>query len=191
MIQVASLRPIRSIAFAVIVLSGALQATAQQYKSLPVDDKARLLGPLAQNCVKDPARYADPADKDRFTEYFKNYYFPAMTRSDPEALAELGRMREDLLSRFLWASQDEKLQKDLTDLAFKAMWPIAISKDYHPAVSYNAVLILGRLDKQYAINNAANRRPPIPLEEATKNLIVIVNSAAEGKAVPPYLLVAR
>jgi hypothetical protein len=187
MIQLASLRPLCSIAIAVMTLSGARLVSAQQYKSLPVDDRARLLGPLAQNCAKNPARYA--SDKDRFTEYFQNYYFPAMTRSDPEALAELGRMREDLLSRFLWASSDEKLQSDLTNIALKSMWPIATSKDYHPAVSYNAVLILGRLDKQYAIDNAANRRPPIPLEQASKNLIFIVNSAADGKAVPPYLLV--
>jgi hypothetical protein len=187
MIQVATLRRFQSFAIAAIVLSGALQASAQQYKSLPVDDRARLLGPLAQECAKNPSRYA--VDKDRFTEYFQKYYFPAMTRPDPEALAELGRMRDDLLSRFLWASRDEKLQSDLTKIAFESMWPIATSKDYDPAVCYNAVLILGRLDKQYAIDSAANRRPPIPLEEATTKLNLIINSAAEGKAVPPYLLV--
>ena len=170
-----------------LVFAGALQASAQQYKSLPVDDKARLLGPLAQNCVKEPSRYT--ADRERFTEYFKNYFFPAMTRSEPEALAELGRMREDLLSRFLWASRDEQLQSDLSKIAFESMWPIATSKDYHPAVRYNAVLILGRLDDKYAIDAAANRRPPIPFEAATQKLIIIVESAAEGKAVPPYLLV--
>jgi len=187
MIQVASFRPFRSLAFALMLFSGALQASAQQYKSLPVDDKARLLGPLAGECVKNPSRYA--TDKDRFAEYFQSYYFPAMTRPDSEALGELGRMREDLLSRFLWASRDEKLQSDLTTIAFESMWPIATSKAYHPAVCYNAVLILGRLDKQYAIDNAANRRPPIPLQAATEKLNIIVNSATDGKAVPPYLLV--
>jgi len=187
MILMASLRPLCSIAIASLVLSGALQATAQQYKSLPVDDRARLLGPLAAQCVKVPGRYA--TDKDRFTEFFKNYFFPAMTRNDPENLAKLGDMREELFKDFLWASQDERLQSDLTAIAFESMWPIAISKDYHPAVSYNAVLILGRLDKQYGIDNAANRRPPIPFEAATQKLNLIVYAAAEGKAVPPYLLV--
>ncbi len=163
------------------------RASAQQYQTKPIDDKARLLAPIAQSCVKDPSRYA--TEKERFLEYFSKYHFPAMTRFRPDELAELGRLREDLFSRYLWAARDERLQRDLTELAFQELQPVGRSSKFHPAVRYNAILVLGRLDKQYAIETAANRRPPIPYEEATAELLLMVEYATQGKPVPPFLVV--
>jgi hypothetical protein len=133
--------------------------------------------------VKVPARYA--TDKDRFIEYFQKYFFPAMTRYQPNDLAELGKMRDELLSRYLWASTDENLQSDLTKLAFAELQPVGFESKYHPAVRYNAILIVGMLDEVYA----SQGRPPVPFKEGTAKLTLIVDYAAQGKRVPPFLVV--
>lgn len=168
---------------AVLLVGLASLASAQQYSADAVDERAGKLKLTAEQCVKNPARFA--TDRARFEEFFDKYYFPAMTRYSPDDLAQLGRMREDLFDRFLWASTDENLQRILTDMAFKKMQPIERSSKYHPSVRYNAVLILGMLDEEYATQS----RPPIPFKKATAELTLIVDYAAQGKSVPPFLVV--
>ncbi|MGD9634819.1 MAG: hypothetical protein AB7G28_22835 [Pirellulales bacterium] len=160
-------------------------AGAQQYQSDEVDEEAGKLKLTAEQCVKNPARFAQ--DKTRFIDFFDKYYFPAMTRSSPDELGQLGRMRDDLFGRFLWATTDENLQSELTQMAFKKLQPIERNKgkSYHPAVRYNAVLILGMLDSVYPTAG----QQEVPLKEATAELVLIVNFAAEGKPVPPFLVV--
>jgi hypothetical protein len=155
----------------------------QQYQADPVDENAGKLKLTAEQCVKNPTRLLQ--DRPQFVEFFDKYYFPAMTRFETNDLAQLGRMREDLFGRFLWATTDESLQHELTQMAFKKMQPVERSAKYHPAVRYNAVLILGMLDQTYA----APGRPPVPLKEANAELTMIVDFAAQGKRVPPFLVV--
>jgi hypothetical protein len=162
-------------------------AMGQPYKSDPVNGTLRLKNLTVQNYFRNPTN--DPADKQLSDEFFLQYYFPAMTRTGPDDLADLGTLRQELFSRFLWATPSEPLQRDLTDKAFKAMWPIVKDPAYHPAVQYSAILVIGQLDEQYAIDTGPNARPPKPLPDANKALIVVADAAAAGKSVPPHLLV--
>ena len=148
-----------------------------------MDESAGKLKLIAEACIRNPARFA--TDRAQFIEFFDKYYFPAMTRYAPNDLAQLGKMREDLFGRFLWSTTDENVQNELTQMALAKMWPIAPSSKYHPAVRYNAVLIIGALDKTYA----AAGRPPVPLKKGTEDLQLILKSAAGGKQVPPLLVV--
>jgi hypothetical protein len=60
---------------------------------------------------------------------------------------------------------------------------------YHPAVRYNAVLILGELDQQYAAKGA-NPTPPIPLPAGTRALLVLLEKDEfKGVKIPPMLKV--
>ncbi|MCI0491981.1 MAG: hypothetical protein L0Z07_03480 [Planctomycetes bacterium] len=165
-------------------------AAAQQYRTDPIDDKARMNRTTAQRALKDPASYA--ADRAKFDEFFTKYYFPAMTRTEPQALEELGKLRYELFARYLWATNSEPLQRDLTGMAFQAMVPIVGSKGqppYHPAARYNAILVIGQLDDQYAIEAGANRRPPKPLPQANEFLAKVLEAANADKSVPPALMV--
>jgi hypothetical protein len=92
-----------------------------------------------------------------------------------------------LFSRFLWATNNEDLQRELTQMAFAKLQPVERNKgkSYHPAVRYNAILILGMLDATYPGAGAKE----VPLKEATAELTLIINAAAEGKRVPPFLVV--
>jgi len=155
-------------------------AGAQPYQTDPNFDKTAGNRLLVQRCLKDPAEYA--ANKEKFEEFFSKYYFPKMTRPSPDALAELGKDRYELFTRYLWPTTNADLQKHLTELARVAMEKIIANPAYHPAVRYNAVLIMGMLDEQYAIEN---RRPPKPLPRGTKVLTVIVERASDGNQFPP------
>lgn len=160
-----------------------LAASGQEYKTAPVNERLRVAGRIAQNYAKAPTGIA--ADRERFDEYFSEYYFPAMTRHDPEGLEELGDMRFDLFRNFIWATPSEPLQHDLTDMAYEEMLKIVGNPGYHPAVRYNAILVLGMLDDEYAIEIGADRRPPKPYAKANAILI----KAAEADRIPPPLLV--
>jgi hypothetical protein len=167
----------------------ATAATAQEYRVDSVDDKARLHGAKASRWVSDAANYS--ADKASFAEYFQKYYFPSMTRTGQDDLAKLGDARFRLFKNFLWSTNNPELQKDLTDMAFNAMGAVVLSKNpppYHPAVRYNAVLILGLLDEVYAIDSGGDARPPKPLAKANKALTFIVDKATIDEQFPPPVI---
>src|SRR3954447_2634963 len=82
-------RPLALCLLTICSISGRL--LAQEYQSDPVDDKVAIRNrTVAQQCVKDPGIFA--ANTDKFLDYFNNYHFPAMTRTDPEKLADLGKL---------------------------------------------------------------------------------------------------
>ena len=153
-----------------------------------MDDKAAKLGGIAQTMIKDPAKFT--ADQAEFDDYFGNAYFPAMTRFEADDLAKLGKLRSDLFALYLWATPNEDLQKDLTDIAFDKMKVVATKQVYHPAVRYNAVLIIGLLDQQYGSDSGSNKRPPKPLPKANEFLVKLINVGLQGNpVVTPSLVV--
>src|SRR6185436_442952 len=140
-----------------------------------MDEKvAKGYGPVAQLCVKDPARYAQ--EQAKVMEYFTNYYFPRMTRTGEQELGQLGKWRYDLFKNVLWPG-NEQLQSDLTELAFKVMKNIVAPKPadppYHPAVRYNAILTIGMLDKPYGIEAGPSKRLPVPMTDANDFLTMV------------------
>jgi hypothetical protein len=179
----------RAAAWTTVVVAGLTTSLfAQQYQANEVDDKAYKLGGIISGCVKAPDKYA--ASKDQFLEYFSKYYFPTMTQFGPEDLAKLGALRYNLFNQVLWATQNEDLQKDLTTVALEAMTKIAANPGYHPAVRYNAVLVIGMLDDKYGIAAAGNQRPPKPSKDANGFLIKLISAGLAGKpAVTPPLMV--
>jgi hypothetical protein len=59
---------------------------------------------------------------------------------------------------------------------------------YHPAVRYNAILVIGQLDEQYAIERGGNSRPPKPYPRATSALTKIVDRSSSGQFPPSVIL---
>lgn len=175
----------RILALAMAAWCLAAVSTAQLYRTDPIDPSVKGHGAKVKRWVSDPAAYA--ADKANFDAYFQKYYFPAMTRSTPSDLAELGKLRVDLFKKYLWATTNAQLQKRLTDMAYTAAMNILKQAPaYHPAVRYNAVLVLGLLDDEYAIEGGANPRPPKPHTKANKALTQIVKRS--DRFSPPIVL---
>jgi hypothetical protein len=93
-------------------------------------------------------------------------------------------MRDDLF-KWLRSATVQNAQDHLTNLAFKSMGQIVGAQDpaYHPAVRYNAILIIGLLDQKYG-----ERQPPEPLPAALKPLTAVVDMATTSTRFPPSVI---
>jgi len=166
----------------------ATPAWAQTYKSIkpPIDQRAaKGMQVTVSRAIRDPAGFGN--DEVVVQDYFMKYYFPQMTGATPESLAELGSMRENLFRRFIRASPNANSQKTLSGWALKVATALT-QGNYHPAVRYNAVLILGDLDQQIA-GGGTNATPPVPLPEATAAMLdLLEQSDFGGVAVHPSVM---
>jgi hypothetical protein len=171
----------------IVVASWCSSVAAQEFKTDPVDDKAMRNSSAALLAARRGTYSA--ADRVKIEEYFVKGFFPDMTRNDPTSLGRLGDKRDRQLFRtYLWGASNPQLQSDVTKWAFDACRRMA-SPGYHPAVRYNAILILGMLDQEYAIDQGPNRRPPKPYPEANKFLVTVVTAGADGnRVVSPVVL---
>ncbi len=97
-----------------------------------------------------------------------------MTHADDADLGRVGDSRYNLFKKYLWATTNTQLQQDLTNLAYVELGKRISNPEYHPAFRYNAILVIGMLDEQYA--NGPGQAPK-PLPKATKALTYIVNNA--------------
>ena len=92
---------------------------------------------------------------------------------NPGALAKLGKERETLI-KYLRGTTVPKAQQQLTALTMGAMRKIA-RENFHPAVRYNASLVLGMLDEKYP-QGGGNAAPPVVLSTATNELLELLES---------------
>lgn len=165
---------------------GSCDLVAQNYQSDEVDRSLRTRGQIIKRYVKSPT--GDPADAEQFKNFFEKYYFPAMSQASPDGLEMLGRLRTDLFKNYIYASKDST-QKFLSDTAFQWARAKAISGRYHPAVRYNALLILGRIDNEYVGPGAET---PTPKPEANDILYRIGETVLRSDnrdRYPQYLLI--
>lgn len=164
---------------------GPIAANAQNYRSDQVDASLRSRGTIMSRYVKNPT--GDPADAEQFKRYFTQYFFPAMTQPTPEGLELIGPMRSDLFRKYITVSTGAT-QRFLGDAAYN--WARAkVAGPYHPAVRYNALLILGRIDNEYVGPGVAT---PTPKPEANSMLYTIgdrVLKSDDQDRYPQYLLV--
>lgn len=173
-------------AFWLVLVLGCLPtiASAQPYRTDPVDTRAKLSNYIIRRVVSGEVDYA--AEKQTVHDYFTKYFFPAMTSTEPTDLANLADARDELIRKYLAATSNKDLQHDLTALTFDKMKAIIdgdpAQPPYDPRVRYNAVLILGLLDDPYA----SQAGPAKPYVRATAALYAIVKSAAANGADSPY-----
>jgi hypothetical protein len=157
-------------------------APAQQYRTDAFDKAAAAHGIAAK-------RYADnPNNEDlpKFRDFYQKFFFQAITRTDRDSLAQLVSLRDNYFKNVLLNAKDARVQQGLTDLALKSLKPIVESQGqppYHPAVRYNAVLMIGMLNDVYL--NAGQEKPH---SKATAFLVEVVNSATVSSNYPPSVL---
>jgi hypothetical protein len=114
-------------------------------------------------------------------EFFMKYLFPSMTTYDPpEALGQLSTLREQLFTRYINTAKSQGARDYLNSNTLKAMGAIAKGA-YHPAVRYNAALIVGQLEQP----------PGTPHPAATELLVSLLENEEFAKVpVPTALKVA-
>ena len=159
-----------------LAVSLALVAPAPAFTELKpaiTENQAKILSPKVSSVLRSGG------DLKQIDEYFLKYYFRAMTGASPEALGQLGEMRTKLFRQYLDTAQSKEARDHLNGLTIKAMGAIA-KGDYHPAVRYNAALILGQLTTEAP---KAGGSAPAPLAEGTETLLSLLESD-EFKGVP-------
>jgi len=175
------------VALALAALSmGTAKSSAQEYLTLPVDANAKASRNVALQCLRDPAAFE--SNKDKFAEFFTKYYFPSLTRTEPEALGSLGKSREEFFKLILWKATNPAAQLALTNMAMAELGKIVSAKDppCHPQVRYNAILSIGMLDEQPSPDG---RQLPKILPSANKALTKVVERATTpDNTFPPAVI---
>lgn len=173
---------ILALALVVAACCATQSASAQSYKALQPTPApaARALTGRVSTILRGAG---DPSAEDLkvLDDYFMKYFFPSMTvYSPPEALGNLGTSREWLFTRYINIAKSQAARDHMTGNTLKAMGAIAKGA-YHPAVRYNAALIIGQLEQT----------PGTPLPAATEVLVSLLESDEFNKVpVPTALKVA-
>ncbi len=146
---------VRCLAVALVLAIAAPAAWAQNYKS---DEVARALsskGGLAKRYAKN-----GDGDGELFKQYIEQYFFQSMTVPTPEGLADLARSQSDLFKYYLTPTANPQARSFVHEKATEYAVRVTNDRKYHPAVRYNAMLVLGRLRDNYAAKTpsaAANK----------------------------------
>ena len=165
-----------------LVLLVAGGASAQTYKSDPVDTSLSKKRQIAIQYAKSPQGAAEREQE--FRDYIEKYHLPAMTRSSEAGLERIEKLRVDLFRQFIWPASPQN-QKYVSDKTFEYAKRVVRSGGYHPAATYNALLVLGMLDDRYA---GEENPTPVPSVEANKLLCAVARSTATKERLPRFFL---
>ena len=102
-------------------------------------------------------------EKQIFEFYFRNYLFPLMSQTDSEELAQWPQRRIDLLKNLRGARSKPVHDHLVANVIFPQMKEF-VEQNYHPAVRYNAMLLIGSLNTIEP--STIDRQPPRPFAEA-------------------------
>lgn len=161
---------------AAMVFPGSSTAFAQQasgYRDIkPLWDESspdqRRLIAERERLVRDVLNGRTPLEgqaRTDFDQYFKSQVFASMA-----SLSNLGKIaekrREFFRQHLQMTNPPQPVHDHLVQLTFTTMQAISASPQFHPAVRYNAMLIIGELNEVEASGFASNRTPPTPLPAA-------------------------
>jgi hypothetical protein len=118
---------------------------------------------LVQNVLKGSLPLAE--NQAKFDSYYTWFSFPMMTQTTPEAFKLLPERRNRFFRTEIEIATEPQAHAHLMDLTLGEM--IAIVQDtYHPAVRYNAMLIISSLNDQEVVRVGAEKRVPEPMARA-------------------------
>lgn len=147
--------------------TAAAQQPTKKYNVLQFDEKLkrdlnipRILRGDDGWKIEDHRPYAD--------QYLNTYMFAEMTL--PENVERIPELRQAFFKK-IWQAKDPKAYLAVNEITLKSMQNLVNPQsNFHPAVQYNAVLILGDLDVEP--RSFGGRQPkPVPWPGAMKTLI--------------------
>jgi uncharacterized membrane protein YgcG len=166
---------IRVVSFSLLVLALANIASAQQFIQAPIKQGADKLKLAFEAAIRNPAGIG--AAQEDVDNYLRGYFFPSMTQTRPDALAEIANLRERLFKQYIGQAGNAATQEYLVGQTFSFARGMA-RNNFHPAVRYNAALILGDLSSKVS-------DPQVPLKQATEELLELVEQEQFNKIQVP------
>ena len=128
-------------------------------------------------------------NQEQFDYYFTQYYFPLLTQTQyvksitsKDPLRDLARNRRELLDRYVRKTQVPEVHDHLTQLVHENMVKI-VQMEFHPAVRYTAMLIIGDLNQREAQQEGDDYTPAVPLLSALSTMITELENPEHTDAV--------
>jgi hypothetical protein len=165
----------RVISSSLLVLVLATAASAQQFVQAPIKQGADKLKLASENAIRNPAGIG--AAQEDVDNYLRGFFFPSMTQTTAEALGEIATLRERLIKQYIGQAGNAATQEFLIGETFKFARGMA-RNNFHPAVRYNAALILGDLNSKVS-------DPQVPLKQATEELLELTEQEQFNKIPVP------
>ena len=150
-----------------VTLAWCVSADAQSYRELSIGQYAQLKTLRSAKSTKGGVLKGTvplATGGDEMKSYYTRYLFPAMTRTDHRD--KLADLRNEVITDLAQA-KNPPARAAAYDVILRTSKALAKSADYHPATRYNALLLLGQLNKTEAIDS----RPPLPDPSVLVNLI--------------------
>jgi hypothetical protein len=125
---------------------------------------------------------------DGFEGSFEKYYalvlFPQWTQTTQENLNDLPKNRDNFIKYSLEASsKNEAAHALLVDVTHRELSKIVKDDAFHPAVRYNAILIIGFLNEKEPNRATGTRQTPVPYVPALSTLLEELKKPGNNEAV--------
>lgn len=124
-----------------------------------------------------------------FDSYYALYFFPLMTQTTDEALQAMPDERMKFLRNDLEYCRSAEVQTHLTSLTFDEMLAITRDPEFHPAVRYNALHIIGSLNDKEAVRFGTSPNVPEPMARALPVLLEEFRRAENSDALKVAALI--
>lgn len=99
------------------------------------------------------------------------YYFPYLTQTGDNELKNLANERQNFLRDLELSGRNPEAHNLLTSLALARLTPIVRDDKFHPAVRYNAMMIIGSLNDQEFLRGSGTPTLPVPMLRALPILL--------------------
>ena len=112
--------------------------------------------------------------------WYQNYHFALMTQAS--SMGDIDLQRLEFIKELTMICTDNSIHSHIVDKIAIPQMTAFLQENYHPAVKYNAMLIIGQLNKQVVITNEG-RTVPVPLPAALTFMVDAIKSGTETDAI--------
>jgi len=113
--------------------------------------------------------------------WFENYVFAQFTRA--RSMGELANQRLTFVNELNTRCHNDAVYQYLANNVVLPQMQTFLTGNFHPAVKYNAMLIVGQMNQQSNYNPDQTRRVPVPSSAALGFLMQNVEGAAANDAI--------
>ena len=113
--------------------------------------------------------------------WFENYVFAQFTHA--RSMGELATQRLTFVNELNTRCQNDAVYQHLANNVVLPQMQTFLTGNFHPAVKYNAMLIVGQMNQQSNYNPDQTRRVPVPSSAALDFLMQNVAGAATNDAI--------
>ncbi len=150
------------------------------YKDGKETEATKKINKLVRDVINGQAQLSQ--NEASFDKYFTLYEFPRMTQIDDKSLARLPRERAAFMRNYVTLVKRPEVHDRIVQLTYRSMKDI-VTKNFHPAVRYNAMVIIGELNSQEPNFLTSNASVPLPYADALDFMITQLRDPQQIDAV--------